>query len=569
MTMTGGAIVLRALEDEGIELAFGIPGTHNIELYDELVASKKVRPILVTDEQSASFMADAAWRASGRMACVNVVPGAGLTHAMSGIAEALMDAVPMLVLGCGIRRDTGKAFQLHDVDQQALAAPVTKATFLPETGQDAYTMIRDACRIAREGRPGPVFVEIPANLYLFKHEVELSHTAVSNVVEIDEDALTRAVTILRNATRPLLYVGAGAIGAGADLVALAEKLEAPVASTFQGKGVFPESHPLFLWPGYGASAPAFAREVVSKCDATLAVGVSFGEVGTGSYGAPPPLPLIHVDIDPGTPGRNYATEVAIHGDGGDVVRQLSSRVSRAGENASMRSAIRRGREAALAEVRTPSKELVSPGLLLQALQRRFGPDAIYTTDSGNGTFLAIEGLVVDEPQHLLAPVDYSCMGYSVPAAIGAKLARPDAPVIAFAGDGAFLMTGLEMLTAASLGLPVMFMVLRDRELAQIAQFQSTAFGRKASSELPDYELAVIARGVGVECLALRSDGEIEDVLESAAKILSAGQPVAVDVAIDYSRKTFFTRGVVKTNLLRLPWRDRLRFVGRAVARKVL
>jgi acetolactate synthase-1/2/3 large subunit len=568
MAMTGGAIVLRALEDEGIELAFGIPGTHNIELYDELFASKKVRPILVTDEQSASFMADAAWRASGRMACVNIVPGAGLTHAMSGIAEAFMDAVPMLVLGCGIRRDTGKAFQLHDVDQQALAAPVTKATFLPETGEDAYTMIRAACRIAREGRPGPVFVEIPANLYFFKHEVALAQAPVASGAKIDGDALTRAAAILGKAKRPLLYAGAGAMGAGADLVALAEKLEAPVASTFQGKGVFPESHPLFLWPGYGASAPAFAREVVSKCDATLAIGVSFGEVGTGSYGAPPPLPLIHVDIDPHTPGRNYETEVAIVGDGGEVVRQLVPRVPKANMDASMRAAIRRGREEALAEVRTASDGRVSPGLLLQALQERFGPEAIYTTDSGNGTFLAIEGLVVDGPGHLLAPVDYSCMGYSVPAAIGAKLARPDAPVIALAGDGAFLMTGLEMLTASSLDLPVMFMVLRDRELAQIAQFQSTAFGRKASSELPDYEFAVIARGVGVECLVLQSDNEIGDVLESAAKILAEGQPVAVDVAIDYSRKTFFTRGVVKTNLLRLPWKDRLRFVGRAVARKV-
>ena len=131
---TGAGSVVRALEDEGIALAFGIPGTHNIELWDALASSETVRPVLVTDEQSASFMADAAWRASGRMACVNVVPGAGLTHAMSGIAEAFMDCVPMLVLGCGIRRDTGKAYQLHDVDQLALARPVTKAQLLPAGG---------------------------------------------------------------------------------------------------------------------------------------------------------------------------------------------------------------------------------------------------------------------------------------------------------------------------------------------------------------------------------------------------------------------------------------------------
>ena len=170
MKLTGGEIVARALADEGIRYAFGIPGTHNIELYDALARSP-VRPVLVTDEQSAPFMADAVWRASGRLACVNVVPGAGLTHALSGIAEAFMDTIPLVVLGCGIRRDTGKAYQLHDVDQRAIAQPITKATFLVERGEDLYATIRRACAAARAGAPGPVMVEVPVNLYWFRHEV--------------------------------------------------------------------------------------------------------------------------------------------------------------------------------------------------------------------------------------------------------------------------------------------------------------------------------------------------------------------------------------------------------------
>src|SRR5687767_1070993 len=172
MKLSGGEIVVRALEDEGIPFTFGIPGTHNIELYDALARSTKVRPVLVTDEQSASFMADGLWRASGKLGCANLVPGAGLTHAMSGIAEAYLDNVPMLVLGCGIRRDTPHAFQLHDVDQMALAAPITKAQFRPQTGQELYQMLRTACTMARSGVPAPVFVEVPANLYLFKSDVD-------------------------------------------------------------------------------------------------------------------------------------------------------------------------------------------------------------------------------------------------------------------------------------------------------------------------------------------------------------------------------------------------------------
>jgi acetolactate synthase I/II/III large subunit len=563
---TGAALVLRALEDEGIRLAFGIPGTHNIELYDVLATSEIVRPILVTDEQSASFMADAAWRASGVMACANVVPGAGLTHAMSGIAEAFMDTVPMLVLGCGIRRDSGMAWQLHDVDQAAMVAPVTKGTFRPESGEQIYATIRRACRLAREGRPGPVFVEIPADFYLFKHDEPEAWSDPAPLGGPSNDAIEQAAVLLREAKRPFLYVGLGA--AGADLVSLAEALEAPVATTFQGKGVFPESHPLSLWPGYGASAPSFAREIAGECDVTLAIGCRFGEVATGSYGAPPPGRLIHIDIDSEVPGRNYPAEVAIVCDATAAVSALLERLERRSTDPGLRRKITEGREGAAREIEAPSKDGVSPGRLLRALQDRFGPDTIFTSDSGNGTFIAVEALRLERSGKLLAPVDYSCMGYSVPAAIGAKLAMPDAPVIALVGDGAFLMTGLELLTAASLRIPAVFFILRDRELAQIAQFQSVAFGRKSESVLPDYDLQAICRGAGVECLHLSSDAAVPDVLNQVEAITTGGDPVVIDVAIDYSRKTFFTRGVVRTNLGRLPWPDRLRFIGRALARKI-
>ncbi|HSR41595.1 MAG TPA: thiamine pyrophosphate-binding protein, partial [Longimicrobiales bacterium] len=170
MKRSGAAEVVRALEDEAIPFTFGIPGTHNIELYDALAGSEVVRPVLVADEQGSGFMADGVWRASGRLGCVNVVPGAGLTHALSGIAEAYLDTVPMLVLGCGIRRDTDRAYQLHDVDQAGIVGPVTKAQLRPETGADIYAAVRRACRLAREGPPGPVFVEIPADHYLVRHE---------------------------------------------------------------------------------------------------------------------------------------------------------------------------------------------------------------------------------------------------------------------------------------------------------------------------------------------------------------------------------------------------------------
>lgn len=571
MKLTGGAIVARALADEGIALTFGIPGTHNIELYDALAASSAVRPVLVTDEQSASFMADGHWRASGRLACVNVVPGAGLTHALSGIAEAFMDTVPLLVLGCGIRQDIPKAYQLHDIDQLAVARPVTKAAFRIGRGEDLYPEIRRACALARAGAPGPVMVEVPVNLYLHQYDLDPEHfQAPARAAPPSGAEAVSAVAALLNdpGARPLLYAGLGAARAASELVMLAERLDAPVATTFQGKGVFPESHPLFLWNGFGAAAPPFVREVAGGRRVTLAVGCRFSEVGTGSYGLEPPGPLIHVDIDPNVPGRNYPVERAVTADAAAFLSGLVPLVAQRPSDPALRRAIATGHQDVWKEWLSHQSERVTPARLLRALQDTLGPETIFTTDSGNGTFLAMECLRLGAPGKFLAPVDYSCMGYAVPAAIGAKLARPDCPVVALAGDGALLMTGLELLTAVTERLGLAVLVLRDRELAQISQFQATALNRKTASELADYDAGGIAAALGVEALALERDGDIPAVLRRVREITAEGRPVLVDVAIDYSRRTYFTAGVVKTNLLRLPWRDRLRFIGRALQRRV-
>jgi acetolactate synthase-1/2/3 large subunit len=573
MKMTGADIVVRALEDEGIPFTFGIPGTHNIELYDSLARSTKVRPILVTDEQSASFMADGVGRSSGKLAAANVVPGAGLTHSLSGIAEAYLDGIGMLVLACGIRRDTGKAFQLHDVDQQAIARPVTKAQFLVAQGSELYATIRRACRIARAAPAGPVFVEVPADQYLFRHEVDLDATAPEpELPSLKAADLERARSLLAACRRPLLYLGLGSAGAGADLVALAERLEAPVATTIAGKGVFPENHPLWLWCGFGAAAPPFVQKIAASCDLTLAIGCRFSEVGTGSYGLEPAGKLVHVDIDPSVLDKNYRAELPVVADAGKFVSGILTNLTKTEPRKSdteLRQAIRAGHEKVWSGWETPAETTkVWPPLLLKTLQEIVGPDAIYTTDSGNGTFLAMECLRLDQPRSFLAPIDYSCMGYAVPAALGAALACPDRPVVSLAGDGAFLMTGLELLTAAQLQLPVIVLLLRDRELAQIAQFQQTALGRKSCSELPDYDLPAFCRAVGAEYLSLARNAEIGEILRQARALAEAKRPVVVEVNIDYSRKTYFTNGVVRVNLGRLPWPDRLRMVVRALTRRL-
>jgi acetolactate synthase-1/2/3 large subunit len=576
MRIRGAELVAKALEDEKALFAFGIPGTHNIELYDALERSR-VAPILVTDEQSASFIADGVARSSDgeRVGVVNLVPGAGLTHAMSGIAEALLDNVPMVVLCSGIRTDTGRAYQLHDIDQLALLRPVVKSAVRAETADDLYPLVRQAFRIARSGVPGPAAVEIPANLLMQSHEVSDPEIAFARISPpepapaADNDAVARAASLLNGAKRPVIYAGRGAARAAKLLRETAERLEAPVATTIQGKGVFPESHPLWLWNGVGRAAPPYARDLLDRADAALAIGCRFGEVATGSYGWRPPDALVHVDLDPEVLGANYPAAEAVNADAGEFLERLLPKLEPRERNPSLRRVIANGLDSARASQRAAKKkDRVSPAVLFDALQRNAGTDAVYTADSGNGTFLAMEHLRLDEPDRLLAPVDFSCMGYAVPAAIGAKLAAPERDVIALEGDGALLMTGLELLTAVRYGVGVVVCLLRDGELAQIAQFQKTALARQNSTALHGYDAGDFAKTVGCAHFRADRDEEIEGALIEAFARGREGRPTLVEIAIDYSNKTYFTQGVLKTNFLRLSWNERVRMIGRFASRKL-
>ena len=305
----------------------------------------------------------------------------------------------------------------------------------------------------------------------------------------------------------------------------------------------------------------------------LILGARMGEVSTASYGLELPQRSAQVDIDPSVPGANFPVELAVTADAKAFLAALLEALPEALTQARpMPEPRRQALAAAHARVRqeqaAPSESgRVSPGALFQALRRRL-PDAIYTSDSGNGTFLAMEHLRLDGPRRFLAPTDYSCMGYCVPAAIGAQLAHPGRPVVGLAGDGALLMTGLELLTARQQGAAVLIVVLRDRELGQIAAFQRTLTAAAPCSVLPDYDLAALAAVSDTGCRAVDADGDLDAALDWALAETAAGRPAVLDVAIDYGTKTYFTKGVVQANFGRLPWRDRLRMVGRAVVRRI-
>ena len=571
MKRRGAEIVVEALEAEGVRFAFGIPGTHNIELYDALERSEKIEPILVTDEQAASFMADGVSRSSGHVGLVNVVPGPGVSHSLSGVAEAYMDNVPLVVLVTGVRDDTGHAFQLHDVDQLAMLRPVTKAQLKVKSPGEIYPLVREAFHLARSGSPGPVALEVPANYLILSQNVPtLAYQAPAAASPAPSpEQLDEAARLLGSARHPALYVGNGARDAAALVGTLAERLGAPVTTTIHAKGIVSERHPLWLWPGFGATAPRFVRRVMERCDCLLAIGCRFSEVATGSYGLEPPEGLIHVDINGQVLNRNYPTRLAVESDAGVFLSGLIERLGPERPHADLAAEIAAGhRELEVQRAGQRAGERVSPAALFTGLQALGSSDAVYASDSGNGTFLAMEHLRLEHPGCFLAPVDYSSMGYAVPAAIGAKLANPERDVVALPGDGALLMTGLELLTAAAYGVGVVVCVLRDGELAQIAQFERITLNTDTCAVLPPYSVEAFAAATNCAFEALGSDAAVEPVLARAFETARSGTPVMVEVAIDYGRKTFFTKGVVATNFLRLPWPERARLLARAVARRL-
>ncbi len=576
MQKTAAWLARHALEQVGVRYTFGIPGVHNTELYDEFAASGSITPVLVAHECGGAFMADAVSRSGTGLGTLLIVPAAGVTHAASGIGEAFLDGIPLLVIAGGIRRDTGRAYQLHDMDQHALLAPITKGRWRVDTHADVVPVIYEACRLAMSGEPGPVFVEIPVNLQLMTGEAG----DIPDFVPLPRAGhkaspadIARAAELLRRAKRPGIFCGWGAVDAIAELRQLAEMLGAPVATTLQGLSSFPASHPLHAGFALGPSAVPASENAFRDCDCLLAVGTRFAEIPTGSFGYEPPVNLIHVDINPRVFGANYPPAVALEGDARAVLAALIGSLGPVDGGAER---VRLVREQIAADKRAyhdewlahNSKGRVNPARFFDTLRSHLPDDAIVVADDGNHTFLVAELMPIHGPRGFFSPTDFNSMGYCIPAVIGAKLARPDRVVVGIVGDGAVRMTGLEMATAVAQQAGVVWFVFDDGELAQIAQAQETPYNRKTCTVLPELDFEGLARANHVGYRVMRNNDDIERVIGDSLAAAATGAPMLVDVRIDYSKRTRFTEGVIRTNLKRFGLADQARLIGRALWRRV-
>jgi acetolactate synthase-1/2/3 large subunit len=525
--MTGAQALVAALLREGTECVFGIPGAQENELWDALKA-KHLGYLLVTHEFSAAAMADGYARSTGKPGVLCVVPGPGVTNSLSGLGEALLDSVPVVcVVGDVARGDKYRPFQVHELPNVGLLQQVTKGVFEVQHAGDIPTAVAQAFRLAASGEPGPAAVVIPYNLLLAIHKYHAPPVGPAPV-PFDEAAFPRALALLADRKlRVGIYAGLGCMDYSPTLVQAAELLQAPVATSISGKGAFPENHP---------QGTRTAEEVFKHVDLMLAIGVRYSEVSTGFYSIPPSRCLIHVDINPNNLGRVMKTTVCVNADAGVFLERLLQHADcvRRPPDARLLTYIRQLKCAeAKKNAEVYAKCGTDPMAFLLALRHCTNPDALLFVDVTLSEYWAAETFTTSMPRTFFNPTNNQAMGWSIPAALGAQRVHPGRQTMTVTGDGCFLMSAMEISTAAREGLPVKFFVLDDQAYHYMQALQKPAYLRTTATILARLDYAALAQGWGVGYQEIAATKEVEAGIRGA--LCQAG-PVLVRVVTDYGKR---------------------------------
>ena len=549
--LTGAQALVETLGLLKVDRVFGLPGIQNIELFDAL-ADAPFPTFTPTNESAAVFMADAYARVTGKIGVTVVTAGPGLTNALTGIAEAKLDSSPVLVLVCTGGGATGKSFQLHQIDHCGVASSLVKACFKPVAASEIPQVVWNAAHLAKDGEPGPVVVEVASPLLM--ERIRFSPPdQTAKAVETPDSLLDEAARRLRNSPTIGIYVGAGAMGATEELRALAELLQAPVATTISGRGVLAEDHPLSVGYGFGRTGTAAAWRVFRKVQTLLAVGCKYGETTTGAYGVIPPLEHIQINTDASAIGANYPATLAIAADAEIALSGLVKRLEqhRRQANTTLLDFIQQARTRAETRASATTNNGVTPSKFLRHLRRRLDRDALMVTDSGAHQFWALSDFPVYTPRSFLAPADYQAMGFSIPAAISAKLALPDRQVVSLVGDGGFLMSGFELLNAVRWNAKIIVVVFRDGAWGLIREAQQRVYRRTPFTAIPNPDFRQLANSFGLEHIRVENDEAIEPVLDQA---LLARGTVLVEVNVGYAEAPPYVKGAARQMFHNLPFR---------------
>ena len=509
------------LEQCGVDTVFGLPGTQNVVLFDSLRRSR-LRTIVPTHELAAGFMANGYARASGRVGVVAAIQGPGFTYALTALAEARHDSAPLLLITGA--PEGSRPFALQALDQAALAAPLAKAVIRGRSGDALAEDVARAHALALAGEPGPVVLELPGD------PAEAGSAPAAAPAARRDPSPESLEALLRQARRPIFYLGQGCADGAASLLRLAEQLGAPVATTLSGRGILPENHPLSLALDQLPDGVEQLNRMMASSDLILALGCKLSHNGTAGFRLTLPADrLVHVDASDQVLGANYPARLLLRTDGPALLARLAAGTwSRSDWRTVELDACRQAARANPSpEPAFPDIRPSTPAGFFAALRTALPDDAILVLDSGQHQMLARRHYPVLAPRGLIAPSDYQSMGFGLPAAIGAAVAAPTRPVAALIGDGGFAMSGLELLTAAREKIPLLTIVFCDGSLGLIRAQQIREFGHTHGVTLDPIDLAALAAATGARHVRLEGDEPARLLGEARA----GSQPVLLEVNV--------------------------------------
>jgi acetolactate synthase-1/2/3 large subunit len=542
--MSGAQALLESLERQKVEVMFGILGGAILPVYDALCGNKKIRHILARHEQCAGHEAEGYAKASGRVGVCMATSGPGATNLVTGIANAYMDSSPIVALtgqvpaaGVNTSYMIGRdAFQEADII--GITTAVTKYSFQPRTPSEIPVAVNSAFYIASTGRPGPVLIDLPKNVQSNITEVELTDKisigGYKLNIEPDLAKISEASDLLAQAQTPLILCGGGVISAGAsdEVVQMSDLLMAPVATTFMGKGAFPETHPLSLG-SIGMHGNPAANRLVSECDVLLAIGTRFSDRATANLDTfAPNAKKIHIEIDNAEINKNIEVDVPIVADAKVAMKMLlaaTSKKLKKGEGKEWNKRVKEVKEKLSPLLKELPKDVIPKAILFE-LRKLLPENSIITTEVGQNQMWSALYFKSLKPRTFISSGGLGTMGFGFPAAIGAKVACPDRPVVDIAGDGSFIMSEQELATSVSENIPVVVIVLNNSVLGMVAQWQRTLYNRRYMAvnlgKIPD--MVKLAEAYGAQGFRVNSIPEFQKAIKTA---LNSKVTTVIDVPI--------------------------------------
>jgi len=543
--LTGAQAVVRSLEELGVDVIFGIPGGAVLPLYDPLFDSQKLRHVLVRHEQGAGHAASGYAHATGRVGVCMATSGPGATNLVTPIADAQMDSIPVVAITGQVGRPMIGTDAFQEADIAGITMPITKHNYLVRNGDDIPRVLAEAFHIAASGRPGAVLVDIPKDVLqgqcTFSWPPAMELPGYKPNTKPHAKQIREAAKLIAAASKPVLYVGGGVIRgeASAQLLDLAELTGIPVVTTLMARGAFPDSHPQHLgMPGMHGTVAAVAA--LQRSDLLVGLGTRFDDRVTGKLATfAPEAKVIHADIDPAEIGKNRNADVPIVGDIKAVITDLIEALHKTGngpEGLDDWWAYLRGVQKTYPLSYGPQSDgSLSPEYVIETLGKIAGSDAVYVAGVGQHQMWAAQFISYERPRTWVNSGGLGTMGYAIPAAMGVKLARPDAEVWAIDGDGCFQMTNQELATCAIEGAPIKVAVINNGNLGMVRQWQALFYDKRYSQtdlathshRIPDF--VKLAEALG--CVGLRCEREedVVDVINQARAIND--RPVVIDFIV--------------------------------------